>query len=87
MILKLKSLISLAVDVSPSPETIKRTVTVNDFADMLKKIETNDVEQWKRVAIDGEKRMRVNMATEEFIPYITNEYNLFIQHTENFCAI
>ena len=57
--LKLKSLRSLAVDVSPNPETTKRTVTVNDFAEMLKKIETKDVEfeQWKRVEIDGKKRI------------------------------
>lgn len=70
---------------------MKRTVTVNDFAEMLKKIETKDVEfeQWKRVEIDGKKRMRVvkvNMTTDEFIPYITKEYDLFIQHTERISA-
>lgn len=58
---------------------------------MLKKIETKDVEleQWKRVEIDGKKRMRVvkvNMTTDEFIPYITKEYDLFIQHTERISA-
>jgi hypothetical protein len=30
--------------------------------------------------------VKVNMTTEEFIPYITKEYDLFIQHTERISA-
>jgi hypothetical protein len=30
--------------------------------------------------------VNVNMTTDEFIPYITKEYDLFIQHTERISA-
>lgn len=60
MALKLKSLRSIGVDISPNPEVVKKLTTaeVDEKMKMIKDAEI-EYEQWKRIDIEGKKKMRI----------------------------
>lgn len=62
MALKLKCLKSLNIDISPNPEVAKRTVTIAQLRESLTALSDDEIveyEQWKRVDVDGKKKMRI----------------------------
>jgi hypothetical protein len=49
------------VDMSANPEVVKRTVTLDDLKQKLNALENTqkEFEHWKRVEVDGKKKMRI----------------------------
>jgi hypothetical protein len=62
MALKLKCLKFLNIEISPNPEVAKRTVTTTQLKESLATLSHDqevEFEQWKRVDVDGKKKMRM----------------------------
>ena len=61
MALKLKSLRNIGVDVTPNQEVAARTLSFQEMEKSLAGLTADEVEYeaWKRVEVDGKKRMRI----------------------------
>jgi hypothetical protein len=91
MALKLKSLKALGVEISMNPEVVKKTVTPDHLKQKLNALENSDkeFEHWKRVEIEGKKKMRIVkevMPHDRFVEHMLNQYEIFLKHTERISA-
>ena len=91
MALKLKSLRTYGLDISPNPEVVGRSVTLDEFSRKLVSIEGAEMEyeEWKRVDIEGKKKIRIvkiKKNKDEFIEVMCSAFKLFLAHTERVTA-
>lgn len=78
MALMLKTLIARGVKISANPEVVSRTVSHENFEQMLVNIKDGNIqfEEWRHVDFEG-KKIRIVQATEDrqnFIRKVTTEY-------------
>ena len=85
--MKLKCLRSLGIEISPNPETVSRKVTEEDLKKMIagNLLSDDDIEneEWKRVDVDGKKRMKivkVKLQKDDFKLQMEQQYKEFLQH-------
>ena len=59
--MKLSCLRSMGVDVSPNPETASKEITDDRLAELLSKIDKDEVEYeaWQKVEVNEVKKMRI----------------------------
>ncbi|KAK6183257.1 hypothetical protein SNE40_010768 [Patella caerulea] len=91
MALKLKCLRSLDINISPNPEVVKKAVSVDDMKEKMQSIEIPAVEyeEWRRVEVEGKKKMRIvklTKGTADFQDIILNQYSLFLGHVSRVSA-
>jgi hypothetical protein len=88
MALKLKSLRSVNVNISPNPEVISKAVNEGQMKTLLSSITDDDVEfeSWQRVLCkDGKNRMRIVKTTvkrQDYIESTMKQFELFLQHVD-----
>jgi len=85
--MKLKALRSHGVEVSANPETVSKNVTEDEMKEKIEaKLECFEVvkfQEWKRVEMDGKKKMKIvetEMERDHFKAHIKTEYKDFLQH-------
>ena len=84
MALKLKSLRAIGIYISQNPEVVKKLTTreVDEKMKMIKDAEI-EYEQWKRIDIEGKKKMRIVKETKtkpEFIAHTMSQFTAFLEH-------
>ncbi|KAH3704667.1 hypothetical protein DPMN_079726 [Dreissena polymorpha] len=84
---KLKSNRSVGIDISPNPETVSKKVSEQDMIDMLtNKIQDDtevEFEEWKRVEVEGKKKMKIvnyKYTKEDYIKHTQLQFQDFLQH-------
>ena len=84
--MKLKCMKNCNIQITQSAESASKSVTLDDMKCMLNELEDGklvDYTEWKRVEVDGKKKMKiikVQKSKEEFTETMVNEYEQFLNH-------
>ena len=83
--MKLSCLRSMGVDVSPNPETASKEITDDRLAELLSKIDKDEVEYeaWQKVEVNEVKKMRivkVKKSRAKFTEVMKRDNTLFLDH-------